>query len=427
MKARKLLSLSLSAAMLFSLMPAATVHAEEKRTIKVLTIWNETAQGGTQTIKALSDKYCEEHPEIEVDIEVVAQTDAQSKLSVLAASNELPDLFIETDTAQANTFITQGLVKSVDEFLEENKIQDILSETVHDGILNLQGTTGVDELYVLPTEQNIEGFWYNKKMFEENGWKVPETMDEFITICEDAKAKGIQALSVDGVDKFYFTRLWGGYVTSKLGTDALIKANAGELSWSEDAFLEAYQWVQDLNMNGYMGAGVTTIDSAAMNAVFLSGGAAMEYNGSWVTSNMNDKEQNQLGEDIGFFGFPCVEGAVAAQNDYPQNYGTTWMIGNKNYDEALNDWLVYVFSGYGDMSMETQGMLSGFEMKEDHEMPYFTKMVSDIIAEAGTASVWPEYKMSSEGMNVSLNNAQMLILGEMSPEDYGASLEEANK
>ena len=425
MKGKKVLSLSMAALLAASMVPATAVSADSKdeRTIKVLTIWNENVQGGTQTLKKLSDEYCEQHPEIKVDIEVVAQTDMNSKLSVLAASNELPDLFIEVDTAQANTFITQGLVKNVDEFLADNGLQDILSESTHDGLINLQGTTGVDDLYILPTEQNIEGFWYNKKMFEENGWEVPTTMDEFMKICEDASSKGIQPLSVDGVDKFYFTRLWGGYATSKLGTDALVKANAGELSWSDDAFKEAYQWVADLNDKGYMGAGVTTVDSATMNAVFLSGGAAMEYNGSWFASNLNNEEENSLGEDVGFFGFPQVEGAKAEQKDYVQNYGTSWMISNKNYDDALNDWLAYVFSGYGDTSMETQGVLSGFEMKEDHDMPYYTKLVSDMISEAGTACVWPEYKMPSEGMNTSLNNSQMLVLGEMSPEDYGASLD----
>lgn len=169
MKGKKVLSLSMAALLAASMVPATAVSADSKdeRTIKVLTIWNENVQGGTQTLKKLSDEYCEQHPEIKVDIEVVAQTDMNSKLSVLAASNELPDLFIEVDTAQANTFITQGLVKNVDEFLADNGLQDILSESTHDGLINLQGTTGVDDLYILPTEQNIEGFWYNKKMFEE--------------------------------------------------------------------------------------------------------------------------------------------------------------------------------------------------------------------------------------------------------------------
>ena len=187
MKGKKVLSLSMAALLAASMVPATAVSADSKdeRTIKVLTIWNENVQGGTQTLKKLSDEYCEQHPEIKVDIEVVAQTDMNSKLSVLAASNELPDLFIEVDTAQANTFITQGLVKNVDEFLADNGLQDILSESTHDGLINLQGTTGVDDLYILPTEQNIEGFWYNKKMFEENGWEVPTTMDEFMKICVD--------------------------------------------------------------------------------------------------------------------------------------------------------------------------------------------------------------------------------------------------
>ncbi len=432
MKWKKAVSLALIGTMMASLAGCGSTgggtsdqaadSGTQERTIKVMTIWNEDVQGGTQTLKALSDEYCAEHPEITVEIEVVAQTDMPSRLSVLAASGELPDLFIATDTAQSATFYEQGLIYSVDDFLEENGIQDIISESTRQGLINVQAAEG-DELYTLSTEQNIEGFWYNKQMFEENGWEVPETMDEFMAICEDAVSKGIQPLSVDGMDKFYFTRLWGGYVTSKLGVDALINANAGEQSFSDPAFLEAYQWVQDLNTNGYMGEGVTTIDSSTMNSVFLTGGAAMEYNGSWVTSNLNNEEENQLGENVGFFGFPSVDGAVADQNDYCQNYGTAWVIGSNNYDDALNDWLVYVFSGYGDKSMETQGMLSGFEMKEEHEMPYYTQMVVDLIAEAGEAAVWPEYKMETEAMQTSLDNSQLLILGEMTPEDYGASLD----
>ncbi|HJD46803.1 MAG TPA: extracellular solute-binding protein [Candidatus Mediterraneibacter norfolkensis] len=432
MKWKKAVSLALIGTMMASLAGCGSTgggtsdqaadSGTQERTIKVMTIWNEDVQGGTQTLKALSDEYCAEHPEITVEIEVVAQTDMPSRLSVLAASGELPDLFIATDTAQSATFYEQGLIYSVDDFLEENGIQDIISESTRQGLINVQAAEG-DELYTLPTEQNIEGFWYNKQMFEENGWEVPETMDEFMAICEDAVSKGIQPLSVDGMDKFYFTRLWGGYVTSKLGVDALINANAGEQSFSDPAFLEAYQWVQDLNTNGYMGEGVTTIDSSTMNSVFLTGGAAMEYNGSWVTSNLNNEEENQLGENVGFFGFPSVDGAVADQNDYCQNYGTAWVIGSNNYDDALNDWLVYVFSGYGDKSMETQGMLSGFEMKEEHEMPYYTQMVVDLIAEAGEAAVWPEYKMETGAMQTSLDNSQLLILGEMTPEDYGVSLD----
>ena len=389
---------------------------------------NKTSDGKTEVemisykpeavaaFEKIEERFNETHDDIHLTIE--SPNEAVTILKTRFIREDYPDIVGIGGDMNYSNFLDAGLFEDLSDL-------DVLKETKQAYLdmeeeLKLIPTEGS---YALPYAANAAGILYNKDMFEENGWEVPTTIDEFMKICEDASSKGIQPLSVDGVDKFYFTRLWGGYATSKLGTDALVKANAGELSWSDDAFKEAYQWVADLNDKGYMGAGVTTVDSATMNAVFLSGGAAMEYNGSWFASNLNNEEENSLGEDVGFFGFPQVEGAKAEQKDYVQNYGTSWMISNKNYDDALNDWLTYVFSGYGDTSMETQGVLSGFEMKEDHDMPYYTKLVSDMISEAGTACVWPEYKMPSEGMNTSLNNSQMLVLGEMSPEDYGASLD----
>ena len=61
MKGKKVLSLSMAALLAASMVPATAVSADSKdeRTIKVLTIWNENVQGGTQTLKKLSDEYCE--------------------------------------------------------------------------------------------------------------------------------------------------------------------------------------------------------------------------------------------------------------------------------------------------------------------------------------------------------------------------------
>ena len=42
-----------------------------------------------------------------------------------------------------------------------------------------------DGLYELPVELNIEGFWYNKKIFADNGIAVPTTWDEVLKIAED--------------------------------------------------------------------------------------------------------------------------------------------------------------------------------------------------------------------------------------------------
>jgi raffinose/stachyose/melibiose transport system substrate-binding protein len=37
----------------------------------------------------------------------------------------------------------------------------------------------------------VTGVFYNKKLFADNGWKVPQTWAEFEKLCADIKAKGI--------------------------------------------------------------------------------------------------------------------------------------------------------------------------------------------------------------------------------------------
>ena len=42
----------------------------------------------------------------------------------------------------------------------------------------------VDGVYAVPYVANAAGILYNKDMFEEHGWTIPQTWDELITLCE---------------------------------------------------------------------------------------------------------------------------------------------------------------------------------------------------------------------------------------------------
>lgn len=50
------------------------------------------------------------------------------------------------------------------------------------------------KLYYLPGPSNIYGIVYNKDMFREHGWKVPENLDEFIALCVEIEKTGIRAI-----------------------------------------------------------------------------------------------------------------------------------------------------------------------------------------------------------------------------------------
>lgn len=419
---KKTISYILTASVAASLLCVpSTVRAAEAKDIHFLTCWNED-KDITQVVKQLTDEYNETNPAtpVNLEIEVVAQSDMNQKLSVLAASNDLPDVFVTGTQEYIAEYVEQGILKNIDDIIKEQGVTSI-SEEDRESILNL---TKQDSLYVLPTNKNIEGFWYNKKIFEENNLDVPKTMDEFMDACAKLKEAGIQPLSCAGKEQWPITRLIGGYATQAGGTELLVKANNGEISWSDPAFLEAYQWISDMGSKGYFGEGITTVDSDTQNSLFTTGAAAMVYNGSWFTENLSS-EQNTVGEDVGFFAFPAVENGKGVENTYTTSYGMYICLKDETYDEATGQWISYIMENFGDKGMELHGWLTPYALQEEHEVGFFTQMLIDAEETEGAASVWPEYAMPTMIQDVEYQNAQLLVLGQMTPEAFGQAMDDA--
>ena len=58
-------------------------------------------------------------------------------------------------------------------------------------ILEALEITPTDGTYGVPYVANAAGILYNKDMFEEHGWEIPETWSELIDLCEEIQAEGI--------------------------------------------------------------------------------------------------------------------------------------------------------------------------------------------------------------------------------------------
>ena len=239
---------------------------------------------------------------------------------------------------------------------------------------------------------------------------MPTTWEEFENVIQTLRDNGVQPFSLSGDSKWPATRMIATYITSKLGPEALVKAERGELDWTNETFIEAYSWIQNLGVNGDLGVSPNTIDYDTAEAVFLSGKAGMFYMGSWISRDLVNEDVNFIGDAVGFFGAPTFADGVGEQNQYIQNYGTLWMIGKTNYDNPLcREWLAYVFSHYGDAAMTLNGAISGYTVSDDVEVPAYVQMILELFETAGTPGVWPEAFISVEASAVSQDNAQLLI------------------
>ena len=57
---------------------------------------------------------------------------------------------------------------------------------------SLNALSNNGKLCQLPVSSTVDGIYYNKTLFEEKGWELPQTLDEFYDLCQEISAQGIR-------------------------------------------------------------------------------------------------------------------------------------------------------------------------------------------------------------------------------------------
>ncbi|UQN09164.1 ABC transporter substrate-binding protein [Deinococcus sp. QL22] len=398
--------------------------AQSNKTIVFLSPQPVT-QGYTKTILDLSQAYTKQKPGVKVQYQNADQTQLQQQLERLGAADNLPTLFSAPANTQTVQLAQKGLLVDIEATFKKLGIYNQLNPAAVS--INKQLFSG--KLIALPLELNIEGFWYNKKLFADNGVKEPKTWNELVTAAEKFKQKGIQPFSASGEQKWPLTRLIGNYAARKYGSDVMQRVAKGQLKLTDAGFVEAATAVADLGKKGYFGLGVNTIDYQTALDTFMQGKAAMLYMGSWALGNFNDPKQNKIGNsNIGFFNFPTVQGGKGTLNDWNMNTGLVVAISQKQNDAALQAWMKSVFSNFGNKAFAEQGLITGFKVTQRAQnVPALTTMVQQKINSAKSPFLFFEALFGPKAFAVSLDNVQPLITGDMSPQDYLRDLQAAQK
>jgi raffinose/stachyose/melibiose transport system substrate-binding protein len=271
--------------------------------IHYLTVQQED-EGWPLIIGGLTKEYQADHPNVKWEYEYYPQEELVQRVQLLAGSDSLPLMFNYESGAPLLELVESGKVLDLEETFKELGT----FEQLNPGAVSLlKGLVEDRGLYALPLELNIEGFWYNKQIFADNGLEVPTTWDGMLQAAETLNEAGIQPFAVSGQQRWPITRLINGYVMRLYGYDVMARVAEGELQVTDPGFIEAAQVVQDMGMNGYFGPGPNTLDYGPAQDLFLQGEAAMYYMGSWAVRDFNNPEVNQIGVDnIGFFNIPLV-------------------------------------------------------------------------------------------------------------------------
>lgn len=391
--------------------------------IKILTIWAEDNDNGV-LINALCQKYHDEvNPNFEWEYEMVSSDNLRQKIATLAASNDLPDLFAYESGTPLKDLIDADKVVDISKEVERTGCSAGLNDAA---VALLKGLSETDDIYDLPLGLNVEGFWYNKALFAQAGCEVPTTWDEFETVLAKLQAAGIQPLTTGGSDKWPATRLINAVAVRTCGNDIMTKAANKEVKYTDAGLTAAADTVAGWAKKGYFGQGITTVDANTAGSMLMTGKAAIFYNGSWFAANLNDTSANAAGVDgIGFFNIPVKDEKVSSATSYSMNCGNVLCLDKAKYDDATAWFLKYFVENMGNLAMEKQGAVKGYNYTvQPSEMSGYTKLVLDELGKATEGFAWWEAKMSSEVSQVAQENVQSLLNGDMTGEQYMQSIQD---
>ncbi|QJD86080.1 extracellular solute-binding protein [Cohnella herbarum] len=332
--------------------------SKENVTITFQNIYPDQTDPKYGMLRKIVAQYESEHPNVKIELDSLNTDQQKLKLKTQAASREVPDITIVNPAAQMQPFVDADLFAPLNEMVEKNG----LKETFQDGILEPYTFNG--NLYALPDGNNIALVYYNKKMFEEAGAKVPTTFEEMVETVKTLKAKGMTPIAIGEKDSWTGSFLFMNIVLRTNGGPGFLQDVVdGKKTFEDPAFIEAVDAFQSLVQAGAFQEGATSFDYNAGENLFKTGKSAMYFMGSWATGGIETSTVGQNGE-IGVFKFPTV-GGKGNPNEFMLAPGSAFAVSkdSKHLEETL-DFLNYFMLNYPKEAFAVKGAV-GVAQKVD--------------------------------------------------------------
>ena len=198
----------------------------------------------TKFFDKIEEEFNSTHDDIHLTIS--SPNDAMTILKTRLIREDYPDIIGIGGDMNYSYFVDSYILADVSDYEGLKKIKPAYVDIL-EGLefVPTEGTFGV------PYVANAAGVLYNREMFKEHGWEIPETWDEFMTLCEDIKAAGIQPLYFGFKDTWTCLAPWNALAVDLAPADVCKQVNRGETTFTEEygeiseKMLEMLQYGQD--------------------------------------------------------------------------------------------------------------------------------------------------------------------------------------
>ncbi len=293
-----------------------------------------------EIFNALQEEFNATHDDIYLKID--SPNDAMTIMKTRFIREDYPDIIGIGGDINYSYFVDAGILADISDYSGLDKIKPAYLDILENlEFVPTEGTYGV------PYVANAAGVLYNREMFKEHGWEIPETWDEFVDLCDEIEKAGIQPLYFGFKDVWTCLAPWNALAVDLAPADVCQQVNRGDTTFT-DEYREIAEKMQTLLTYGEDGPFAYGYNDAC--TAFANGESAMFTIGSYavpqiksvnpdmdidsfVMPGSNNKEDNYLnsGVDLQF----CV--TASCENKEAAYEVLDFLLEHDNVQDYLDD------------------------------------------------------------------------------------------
>lgn len=389
---------------------------------KSLTVWSISTESDAfhpSYLSAIED-FEKSHPGVEIKLETFENESYKTKIKSAVAANELPDIFFTWGGGFSKSFVESGKVLELDEYYQNYKEE--LPEAT------LQNATYDEKIYGSVFSTPVSVMFYNKKMFDENGLKVPQTFDEWVDVCNKLKDKGITPIGVSAKDTWVLAMTHDGMALKSAGPEKLRSALLKEgQSYDDPDFLNAAEKLAQLRDTGAFSESAVGLSNDEASAAFYAGKCGMYITGSWMAGSIQTDAENP--EDFGVTQIPVLNEKNAQITDFMGGAADTLMVSASTKNPELASEAVFELTkGISKYAyLDGAGIPAWTIDYDDSSVNGLTKQVAEYAGDATSFTLWFDTLMEADDAGEYLALLQEFYVGNMTAKEFTEAMAEQLK
>jgi glucose/mannose transport system substrate-binding protein len=285
-----------------------TALAAQSGKLEIFSWW--TSGGEVEALDALYAVFKKDAPAVQiVNAALAGGTGAGGNMKAVLKTRMLggnpPDSFqVHLGHELIDTWAATGYMEPLDSFYQEWGLTSAFPKQLL-GIASWNG-----HQWSVPVNiHRANILWYNKKILQENGLEPPKTFDQFFSVAEKLKQKGIPAMAHGEANPGRTGHVFEAVLIGTLGAEGYKGLWTGATPWSSPKVTDALTTLK--RMLDYANPDYPSIQWPDSWDLIVKGKAAMEIDGDWVNGFFTSKQF----PDYGWMPAPQTEGIYDALSD----------------------------------------------------------------------------------------------------------------